>query len=114
MAARRRFSERLLLLANVTVANVVAALWVVGFLQPHALGVDVGHAADGPRDESIHIRRLHIQRELAHLDTREIKNLADERVEILAALKNGGGVVPLFGVERTRDLLEQHVGEADH
>ena len=49
MAARRRFSERLLLLANVTVANVVAALWVVGFLQPHALGVDVGDAADGAR-----------------------------------------------------------------
>ena len=49
MAARRRFSERLLLLANVLVANVVAALWVVGFLQPHALGVDVGDAADGAR-----------------------------------------------------------------
>ena len=47
MAARRRISGRLLLLANVSAANAVAALWVVGFLQPHALGADLGDVAGG-------------------------------------------------------------------
>lgn len=42
MATRRRFSERLLLVANVTVANGVAALWIATFLQPRVLGADLG------------------------------------------------------------------------
>ncbi|MFN3240388.1 MAG: hypothetical protein ACE37K_02620 [Planctomycetota bacterium] len=42
MAARRRFSERLLLVVNVAVANGVAALWIATFLQPRVLGNDLG------------------------------------------------------------------------
>lgn len=43
--SRRRWSERLLLVANLTIANTVAALWIVSFVQPSLLGVDFGVAA---------------------------------------------------------------------
>lgn len=42
MAAKRRWSERMLLVTNLTVANVVAGLWIATFLQPGVLGVDLG------------------------------------------------------------------------
>lgn len=42
MAAKRRWSERMLLVSNLTVANAVAALWIATFLQPSLLGRDLG------------------------------------------------------------------------
>lgn len=41
MAAKRRWSERMLLLVNLTVANCVAGLWIATFLQPRVLGAEV-------------------------------------------------------------------------
>lgn len=38
MAAKRRWSERMLLVSNLGVANAVAALWIATFLQPSVLG----------------------------------------------------------------------------
>ncbi len=38
MAARRRYTGRILLVVNLAVANGVAALWVVSFLQPAVVG----------------------------------------------------------------------------
>lgn len=53
MATKRRFSERMLLVVNLAVANGVAALWIVTFLQPGVVGADVGATspalADGGR-----------------------------------------------------------------
>lgn len=45
MAAKRRWSERMLLVGNLTVANAVAALWIATFLQPSVLGTDLGTQA---------------------------------------------------------------------
>jgi len=49
MATRRRFSERLLLVVNVAVANGIAALWIATFLQPRVLGADLDVGADESR-----------------------------------------------------------------
>tara|TARA_R110002072_G_scaffold100429_3_gene221134 strand:+ start:19397 stop:20092 length:696 start_codon:yes stop_codon:yes gene_type:complete len=45
MAAKRRWSERMLLVGNLAVANAVAALWIATFLQPSVLGTDLGTQA---------------------------------------------------------------------
>jgi len=37
MPAKRRWSERILLVTNLAVANVVAGLWIAAFLQPYPL-----------------------------------------------------------------------------
>ncbi|MFK7740934.1 MAG: hypothetical protein AB8H80_11485 [Planctomycetota bacterium] len=37
----RRWSERLLLVVNLTAANCVAGLWIATFLQPRLLGIDL-------------------------------------------------------------------------
>lgn len=56
MASRTRVSERLLLIVDLAVANGVAAIWVVTFLQPGALGdraaasAEPGRAARVPLD----------------------------------------------------------------
>jgi hypothetical protein len=42
MAAKRRWSERMLLVSNLAVANMVAALWIAAFLQPGVLGSELG------------------------------------------------------------------------
>lgn len=42
MAAKRRWSERMLLVTNLTVANVIGGLWIATFLQPSVLGTDLG------------------------------------------------------------------------
>ena len=42
MAAKRRWSERMLLVINLTVANIAAAIWLATFLQPSILGRDLG------------------------------------------------------------------------
>lgn len=39
--SKRRWSERLLLVVNLTVANAVAGVWIATFLQPRVLGVDL-------------------------------------------------------------------------
>ena len=38
MAAKRRWSERMLLVTNLAIANVVAGVWIATFLQPSVLG----------------------------------------------------------------------------
>lgn len=38
MAAKRRWSERMLLVTNLATANVVAGVWIATFLQPSVLG----------------------------------------------------------------------------
>ncbi|MFT4514710.1 MAG: hypothetical protein ACI89X_002419 [Planctomycetota bacterium] len=45
MAAKRRWSERMLLVSNLIVANAIAALWIATFLQPSVLGTDLGKDA---------------------------------------------------------------------
>src|SRR5690606_15551581 len=42
MAAKRRWFERMLLVSNLTVANVIAGLWIATFLQPSVLGSNLG------------------------------------------------------------------------
>lgn len=41
MITRGRITERMLLVANLTVANAVAALWIATFLQPGVLGAEL-------------------------------------------------------------------------
>lgn len=45
MAVKRLWSERMLLVSNLAVANTVAALWIATFLQPSVLGTDLGAQA---------------------------------------------------------------------
>jgi hypothetical protein len=47
MPGTRRWSERILLLVNLAVANAVAALWIVTFLQPGAIGKEASEVASG-------------------------------------------------------------------
>jgi hypothetical protein len=45
MAAKRFWSERMLLVINLAVANAVSALWIATFLQPSVLGTNLGTQA---------------------------------------------------------------------
>lgn len=53
MAAKRRWSERMLLVTNLTAANTAAAIWLATFLQPSILGrvlnAENAQLADGNR-----------------------------------------------------------------